>query len=128
VWGLAEGPYVMLPLLGPSNPRDAIGMGIDAYIDPFSYLASAKGLDEIQITRLVVDGIDPRAQAMDILDDLQKNSLDFYAQLRSLAQQRRAAELRRGTAPEPGASFYDDPSKSPAASTDAAVAPASVSP
>jgi phospholipid-binding lipoprotein MlaA len=126
VWGLPEGPYLVLPLLGPSNPRDAFGMGADAYIDPFSYLASAKGLDEIQITRFVVDGIDQRAQAMDILDDLQKNSLDFYAQLRSLAQQRRAAELRRGTAPEPGATFYDDPSKTPAP-PDAAVAPAPAS-
>jgi phospholipid-binding lipoprotein MlaA len=127
VWGLPEGPYLVLPLLGPSNPRDAFGMGADSYIDPFSYLASAKGLDEIQITRFVVGGIGERAEAMEILDELQKNSLDFYAQLRSLAQQRRAAELRRGTAPEPGASFYDDPSKTPGP-PDAAVAPASARP
>jgi phospholipid-binding lipoprotein MlaA len=127
VWGLPEGPYLVLPLLGPSNPRDAFGMGADSYIDPFSYLASAKGLDEIQITRFVVGGIGERAEAMEILDELQKNSLDFYAQLRSLAQQRRAAELRRGTAPEPGASFYDDPSKTPVP-PDAAVAPASARP
>jgi len=111
VWGLDEGPYVMLPLLGPSNPRDAIGMGIDAYIDPFSYLASAKGLDEIQITRFVLGGIEDRARVIDVLDDLQKNSLDFYAQLRSLSQQKRAAELRHGAAPQPGAGFYDDPAK-----------------
>jgi len=102
---------VMLPLLGPSNPRDAIGMGIDAYIDPFSYLASAKGLDEIQITRFVLGGIEDRARVIDVLDDLQKNSLDFYAQLRSLSQQKRAAELRHGAAPQPGAGFYDDPAK-----------------
>jgi phospholipid-binding lipoprotein MlaA len=127
VWGLPEGPYLVLPLLGPSNPRDAFGMGADSYIDPFSYLASAKGLDEIQITRFVLGGIGQRAEAMEILDELQKNSLDFYAQLRSLAQQRRAAELRRGTAPEPGASFYDDPSKT-SAPPDAAVAPTSARP
>jgi len=127
VWGLPEGPYLVLPLLGPSNPRDAFGMGADAYIDPFSYLASAKGLDEIQIVRFVVEGIDQRAEAMDVLEDLQKNSLDFYAQLRSLAQQRRAAELRRGTAPEPGASFYEDPSKAPAATPEPVVAPAPTS-
>lgn len=114
VWGLPEGPYLVLPLLGPSSPRDAIGLGADAYIDPFSYLASAKGLDEIQITRFVLGGIDQRAEVLDVLDELQKNSLDFYAQLRSLAQQRRAAELRRGAAPEPGKDFYDDPSQPPA--------------
>ncbi len=114
VWGLPEGPYLILPIFGPSNPRDAIGMGIDAYADPFSFLATAKALDEIQIARFVVDGIDQRARVIDILDDLQKNSLDFYAQLRSLTQQRRAAELRRGAAPEPGPDFYQDPNKSPA--------------
>jgi len=117
LWGLPEGPYVMLPLLGPSNPRDAIGMGIDAYIDPFSYLASAKGMDEMQITRFVLGGIDERARNIDVLDDLEKNSLDFYAQLRSLWQQKRAAELRRGTAPQPGAGFYDDPAKAAAVSS-----------
>ena len=114
VWGLPEGPYLILPILGPSNPRDVIGMGVDAYSDPFSFLATAKSVDQIQIARFVVDGIDQRARVMDVLDDLEKNSLDFYAQLRSLTQQRRAAELRHGAAPEPGADFYQDPNKSPA--------------
>lgn len=111
VWGLPEGPYLILPILGPSNPRDLAGMGADAYVDPFSYLATAENLDDIQISRFVVDGIDQRARVMDVLDDLQKNSLDFYAQLRSLTEQHRAAELRHGTAPEPGANFYQDPGK-----------------
>ncbi len=111
VWGLPEGPYLVAPILGPSNPRDLVGMGIDAYTDPFSFLATVKAIDEIQIARFVLDGIDQRARVIDILDDLQKNSLDFYAQLRSLTQQRRAAELRHGAAPEPDAHFYQDPSK-----------------
>ena len=111
VWGVPDGPYLMLPLLGPSNPRDAVGMGIDAYIDPFSFLATAEDVDEIEISRFVLGGIDERARVMDVLDDLQKNSLDFYAQLRSLSQQRRAAELRRGAAPPPAANFYEDPDK-----------------
>jgi phospholipid-binding lipoprotein MlaA len=128
VWGLPDGPYLIVPLLGPSNPRDLFGMGADAYIDPFSYLASAKSLDEIQITRFVADGIDQRARVMDVLDDLEKNSLDFYAQLRSLTQQRRAAELRRGAAPEPGPDFYQDPNKSPAESPSAPEKPQSSRP
>ncbi len=113
VWGLPEGPYLMLPILGPSNPRDLVGMGADAYMDPFSFLATTKNLDQIQITRFVLGGIDQRAQVIDVLDDLEKNSLDYYAQLRSLSQQKRAAELRHGNAAEPGANFYDDPSKTP---------------
>jgi phospholipid-binding lipoprotein MlaA len=110
-WGSPEGPYLVVPILGPSNPRDLIGMGMDAYMDPFSYLATAKDLDQIQIARFVLGGIDQRAQAIDVLDDLQKNSLDFYAQLRSLVEQRRAAELRHGAAPAPSPNFYQDPGK-----------------
>ena len=128
VWGLPEGPYIVAPILGPSNPRDLIGMGIDAYSDPFSFLATVKAIDEIQISRFVLDGIDQRARVIDVLDDLQKNSLDFYAQLRSLMQQRRAAELRRGAAPEPGANFYEDPSKSPGAAAGAPQQPQSTAP
>jgi len=40
-----------------------------------------------------------RARVIDVLDNLEKSSLDYYAQLRSLSQQNRAAELRRGAAP-----------------------------
>ena len=119
VWGLPEGPYLVAPILGPSNPRDLVGMGVDAYSDPFSFLATVKAIDEIEIARFVLDGFDQRARVIDILDDLQKNSLDFYAQLRSLTQQRRAAELRHGAAPEPGADFYQDPNKSPAGAASA---------
>ncbi len=114
VWGLPNGPYLVVPVLGPSSPRDLIGMGIDAYFDPFSYMATALDLDNVEIVRFVLGGIDERAQAIDVLDDLQKNSLDFYAQLRSLVQQRRAAELHHGAAPQPGPNFYEDPSKKPA--------------
>jgi phospholipid-binding lipoprotein MlaA len=123
-WGFPQGPYLVLPLLGPSNPRDGIGMGMDAYIDPFSLLATSKAVDQVQITRFVLGGIDQRARAADALDDLQKNSLDFYAQLRSLAQQNRAAELRHGVAPPPDANFYEDPSKSAPAQQAAPTPPA----
>jgi phospholipid-binding lipoprotein MlaA len=113
VWGVPQGPYLVAPILGPSNPRDLFGMAADNYIDPFSYLSSAENMDDLNITRFVADGIDQRARAIDVLDDLQKNALDFYAQLRSLSEQHRAAELRRGKAPRPGTGFYQDPNAAP---------------
>jgi phospholipid-binding lipoprotein MlaA len=113
-WGFDSGPYLILPLLGPSNPRDAIGLGIDSYSDPFTILATTHGLEELTNARLIASGLDQRAGVIDVLDELQKNSLDFYAQLRSLSQQRRAAELRRGAVPDPGANFYLDPNAPPA--------------
>jgi phospholipid-binding lipoprotein MlaA len=122
-WGFPQGPYLILPILGPSNPRDALGMAADNYIDPFSYAATVADIDNLDIIRFVLGGIDERARAMATLDELQKNSLDFYAQLRSLVQQHRAAELRHGAAPMPSPSFYDIPAAS-APAHKAAFAPA----
>lgn len=109
VWGFPEGPYLVMPLLGPTSLRDLIGMAGDNYIDPFSYVASAENVDDLDIDRFVVDGVDRRARAVDTLDALQKSSVDFYAELRSLSQQHRAAELRRGGPVQTKAGLYDDP-------------------
>jgi phospholipid-binding lipoprotein MlaA len=111
VWGVPSGPYLVLPLFGPSNPRDAIGMGLDAYADPLSLFSQMDAYSEITIARFVGDGIDQRARVLDVLDDLEKNSLDFYAQLKSLSQQHRASELRHGAATAPESEFYEDPEK-----------------
>jgi phospholipid-binding lipoprotein MlaA len=105
-WGVASGPYLVLPVLGPSNPRDAVGMGVDSIIDPLTFLANANGLQEVEVPRLVTNGVDERADVLTELDDLRKNSLDFYAELRSLSQQQRAAQLNPGAAPASG-NFYD---------------------
>jgi phospholipid-binding lipoprotein MlaA len=58
------------------------------------------------VPRLVTDGVDQRAAVLPELDDLRKNSLDFYAELKSLSQQQRAAQLNHGGAPTPK-NFYD---------------------
>jgi len=58
VWGLPEGPYLMLPLFGPSNPRDGIGTGVDIISDPWIYLTSQiQYQTTIAISRAVLGGI-----------------------------------------------------------------------
>ena len=126
VWGIKSGPYLILPVFGPSNPRDAIGQGVDSYADPFTIWANDHGITEATTTRLLAGGVDDRAQVLDILDDLEKNSVDFYAQLRSLAQQNRAAELNHGTAPTATPNLYNDPGT--AAATPAPAAPTAAPP
>lgn len=131
VWGIKSGPYLILPIFGPSNPRDAIGQGVDSYADPFTILANARGLTEVTTGRFIAGGIDDRAKVLDVLDDLEKNSVDFYAQLRSLSQQNRAAELNRGTtasAPATSSNLYSDPGAPAAAPAAAAAAPPAKSP
>jgi phospholipid-binding lipoprotein MlaA len=111
-WGFGEGPYLILPVVGPSSPRDAIGLAVDIYIDPFRYAVKANHYPIAMTSgREVVSGIDERARNIDSLEELQREAIDFYASFRSLYRQNRAAQLRHGSAvsaPAPE-SFYDDP-------------------
>ena len=95
-WGAPDGPFLMLPLLGPSDVRDAIGTGVDDYIDPFDRLASAYGYSAVGYGRFAIWGIDERARNIDTFDQLQRNAIDLYAELRSLWRQHRASILNGG--------------------------------
>ena len=108
VWGVPEGPYVMLPLFGPSNPRDTVGLVVDFLVDPFNAWAGNTNRDYAILSRTGARGVDQRAVHMEALDDIERTSLDYYASIRSLYRQRRAEEIRNGkpsaTMPAPGLS------------------------
>jgi phospholipid-binding lipoprotein MlaA len=115
VWGIPSGPYLILPILGPTDARDAVGSAVDSYDDPFTIIANDHGVTELTTARFIVGGVEERAKVLDELDDLEKNSVDFYAQMRSLWQQHREGELHRGTAPSAAPGLYDDPGAGKAA-------------
>lgn len=100
VWGVNSGPYVVLPLLGPSTFRDGVGLGVDALIDPFGILGGDQLYGEYDKegpwVRLAVDNVDWRARNLETIDDLRRTSLDFYATVRSAYRQRRIAEISNG--------------------------------
>jgi phospholipid-binding lipoprotein MlaA len=109
-WGVPDGPYLMLPILGPSNPRDAVGIGVDSYLDPFRYAFRHYGADNAGLYRWIAFGIDERSRNIESFDEIQKNAIDLYAQLRSLWHQHRASELRHGEpAPPEDEELYTDP-------------------
>jgi phospholipid-binding lipoprotein MlaA len=115
-WGVGDGPYLVLPLLGPSNPRDAIGQAGDVCLDPFRYIARRQNSPTLITTsRDVASGIDERARNLDALDEIQRTSIDFYAALRSYFRQNRATELRHGQPPPAPTDFYQDPGAAPPA-------------
>lgn len=91
-WGSEEGVYLILPLLGPSNPRDAIGLVADGFLDPLNYVVPGEAV----FGRTLVRGIDELEQVVDTLDEIERTSLDYYATIRSLIRQRRADEIRDG--------------------------------
>ncbi|MGE0734732.1 MAG: VacJ family lipoprotein [Alphaproteobacteria bacterium] len=99
VWGMPEGPYLMLPLLGPSNPRDVAGMVADSFANPWSYLYPSSVWVNFTYVGDAIFWIDVRARNIENLDDVRKNSLDYYAAIRSLYRQYRQSEILNGKTP-----------------------------
>lgn len=96
VWGVPDGPYLVLPLLGPSNLRDATGLVADTAADPVNIWANNTDNTGAMTVRAGVTGVDTRTELIEAVDDLRRNSLDPYASARSLYRQRRAAEIHDG--------------------------------
>ncbi|MGA7673764.1 MAG: MlaA family lipoprotein [Rhizomicrobium sp.] len=95
VWGVGEGPYMVLPLLGPAPPRDTAGLVVDVFFDPTIYIPIKQHILWM-VGRQYFTLLDVRARNMETLDDIERNSLDFYAASRSLYRQYRANEIRNG--------------------------------
>ena len=104
VWGAKEGPYLMLPFFGPSSPRDATGLAVDAIMDPTNYIHMkqhiwwAAGREYFTL-------LDLRAQTYQTIQGIQRRSVDYYSSLRSLYRQLRNDQIRNGRAE--GASLPD---------------------
>lgn len=94
VWGIGDGPYLMLPILGPSNVRDTTGMVAEWLVDPVNYYLDEEGLEWLIYVRAGLTGIDARARSIDVLNELERTSLDYYAAIRSLYRQQRTNDIR----------------------------------
>jgi phospholipid-binding lipoprotein MlaA len=123
VWGVGEGPYLMLPVLGPSNVRDAIGEGGDAYGDPGNIVAGDYHYMWATFARAGTQGIDERSRNIETLADIERTSLDYYATIRSLYRQRRAAEIRHEQTNVPNINPVQGDSGPPASPISYQVAP-----
>ena len=96
-WGVGHGCYVMLPVLGPATLRDGVGKIGNAILDPFylSTVGERKMLlgnnlgDGTYWGETALDKTNWRAENLNALDNLEKNSVDLYASVRSLYLQRR---------------------------------------
>ena len=97
-WGVGPGCYLVLPVLGPSTVRDTVGSFANVIGGDPWYNASAHGNNEflserLYLTSKALTGIDFRANNIDSFDNLKKNSLDFYASVKSLYVQDRENKI-----------------------------------
>jgi phospholipid-binding lipoprotein MlaA len=97
-WGIGPGCYVVLPILGPSTVRDTFGsfvnvMGGDPYYNASTHGNNEYLNDSLYRTTKIVSAVDFRAKNLDSIDNLEKNSMDFYASVRSLYLQDREQKI-----------------------------------
>ena len=91
-WGVGPNPYIVLPLLGPSNPRDMVGKVGDAAVNPMTWILYDAPFWERSIP-IGIEAISGREAILDDYDALRKNSPDLYASVRDLYAQKRQAEI-----------------------------------
>jgi phospholipid-binding lipoprotein MlaA len=104
-WGVGPGCYLVLPVLGPSTVRDTAASFANVLGGDPWYNASVHGNNEflsegVYLTSKALSGIDFRSDNLKSFDNLEKNSIDFYASLRSLYLQDRENKIKnnqRGT-------------------------------
>ncbi len=107
-WGVGDGMYVVLPLLGPSTVRDATGQAIDGFADPLRLYLFNTDQEHLQYQRTAMTVVSQREELIEVIDDLRRNSFDYYAAIRSAYYQRRQAlinDSKQGSAEIPD---YDD--------------------
>ena len=94
VAGVHSGPHLVIPLIGPSNVRDAVGIFVDWIFDPIRLHAHTRSATEGMHTRIALEFIDERTLLIGALDDIARTSLDTYLSYRTLYIQRRESEIK----------------------------------
>jgi phospholipid-binding lipoprotein MlaA len=109
VWGLPEGPFLYLPVLGPSNPRDATGFGVDIAMDPLTWIGKGTVVTDLGYVHYGLTAVDARAGLLGQLDTIKQQALDPYATFRSLYRQHRASLIKAAKTDEPATPVWFPP-------------------
>ncbi len=107
LWGAGDGPYLFLPLLGPSNPRDLLGFGVDIATDPTTWIGGAAWVAAARVRGALVV-LDTREALIEPVDMMMAETPDPYVTIRTAYRARRAAAIAgHGAAPPaaPGTGF-----------------------
>ena len=95
VYGFSDGPYIMLPIFGPSNLRDSFGRVVDAVFNPMTFAFRMQNIGlEGRLSQPVVAGVEKRETYLDYMEEIEESSLDYYATIKSLYMQKRKKTLK----------------------------------
>jgi len=90
-YGMGGGPYLVIPILGPSNGRDAVGRLADAFLDPLSYLAPPLPYTGVK----AADTVNDTSLDKDTYEGIKRDSLDPYLTIRDAYDQHRRGMIRK---------------------------------
>jgi len=90
VYGVGTGPYIFIPVIGPSDARDTLGLVADFFSDPFYYILNSNAYLALDITR----GVVKRTDLLPLTDRIERDSFDPYVTYRSIYLQNRAKVVR----------------------------------
>lgn len=90
-WGIGDGAYFVVPILGPSSLRDGFGLLVDSYADPLRLYLFNTDQEAWHYARVGAGVVSTREELIEVIDDLRQHSFDYYAAVRSAYQQRRQA-------------------------------------
>lgn len=90
-WCIPDGPYVVIPFMGPGTPRSFTGMALNFVFDPVFWTTyqDANIKDKVSYSYAAVQFIAAREAALDLTDDLERNSVDYYTTMKSTFMQNR---------------------------------------
>ena len=95
-FGFQSGPYLVLPLLGPTNLRDSVGRAVDVFLNPLNYLGTESSRTVFSGTRGALEALTFRAKYSKQIDELRGNSIDYYTRVKTIYNQRRNASINNG--------------------------------
>ncbi len=95
VWGVESGPYLVIPVLGPSTLRDGFGAGVGVAMDPAVWIRT-DAASLFRYSKAGINGVSVREPLIEPLEEIKENSLDHYASFRSFYLQSRKREIANG--------------------------------
>lgn len=109
-WCVPDGPYIVLPVFGPSTPRAATGFAVDGYASPMYWVAKSDDSDDAWLVYYGVSGLkylNLMAENINMLESLEEGSVDYYETVKSTYLQNRKKLKRCGKVSSEAAPEYD---------------------
>ena len=107
IYGVESGPYLVSPFFGPSTPRHIAGRIVDFAVHPLTWYLQNQN-EGYRYSYGISEAVVVREELVDILDDIEANSTDYYVSIRNMYMQRRMNEISNGVPSDEPSEFSID--------------------